>query len=84
MSPVLFFRPVYQGKADRGIVLQTTEDLRPLAPAEFFARQSGFGIVPDFDLYNLTADVPGHPVGSSVSAQTLTRLGYRLPATPAA
>lgn len=55
---------------------------RPIAPAVFFATQKGMGFMPDFDLYLLTADVPGHPVESSVSAQTLLALGYQLPPKP--
>lgn len=53
--------------------------LRPLAPAVFAGRQEGIGRIPDFDLYNLTAAIPGHPEGSTVSAETLERAGYRLP-----
>jgi hypothetical protein len=53
---------------------------RPLAPAEFLCVQAGFGIVPDFELWNLTAPIPGHPTGSSVSRQTLLAAGFRVPA----
>ena len=28
-------------------------------------------------LYNLLVDIPGHPVGSTVSLQTLQRAGYQ-------
>jgi hypothetical protein len=35
--------------------------------------------VEGFELYNLTADIPGHPTGSTVSGKTLTDLGYDLP-----
>lgn len=54
--------------------------LKP-APAVFIGMQSGCGLRPDFALYNLTADIPGHPEGSTVSAQTLERNGFFLPAS---
>jgi hypothetical protein len=57
----------------RGVLQQ------PVAPAKFIGRQDGLGVIEGFDLYLLTADIPGHPMGSTVSAQTLTRLGFRLP-----
>ncbi len=53
-------------------------DQSPLAPATYLGWQktlNGAG----FELYNLTADVEGHPKGSTVSARTLRDLGYRLP-----
>ena len=31
---------------------------------------------PSLPLYNLLVDIPGHPVGSTVSLQTLNREGY--------
>ena len=57
------------------------------APAIFLGEQSGFGIRPGrvhpgFLLFNLTADIPGHPCGSTVSDATLRELGYALPAVP--
>lgn len=33
---------------------------------------------PPVELYNLTADIPGHPRGSTVSRQTLEAHGYKL------
>lgn len=51
----------------------------PVAPAEYIGTQPGFGSVPDFRLYNLTESIPGHPVGSTVSDDTLRRAGYVLP-----
>jgi len=30
-------------------------------------------------LYNLTADIPGHPAGSTVAAETLAKAGYEVP-----
>lgn len=52
---------------------------RPLAPAVFLGWQDGFGVVPSFRIYNLTADVAGHPKHSTVSEHTLSDLGYALP-----
>ena len=52
-------------------------DCLPIAPAVFIGTQT-LGAV-SFDLYNLTQDIPGHPVNSTVSGETLTKAGYRLP-----
>lgn len=49
------------------------------APAEFVAIQDGFGIVEDFEMWNLTRDIPGHCSGSTVSRQTLEAAGYFVP-----
>ena len=51
---------------------------RPLAPALYAGHQDGFGITEGFDLWLLTASIPGHPEGSSVSTQTLVAVGYRV------
>ena len=32
---------------------------------------------PPLPLYNLLVEIPGHPVGSTVSLQTLNREGYQ-------
>ena len=32
---------------------------------------------PSLPLYNLLVDIPGHPVGSTVSLQTLNKAGYQ-------
>lgn len=52
--------------------------LRPLAPAVFIGRQElldGDSI----ELFNLTADIDGHPIDSTVSRQTLERAGFSVP-----
>ena len=50
------------------------------APAKFIGVQEGVpGVVPDIELYNLTQDIDGHPVDSTVSRQTLERKGYSIP-----
>ncbi len=53
-----------------------------LAPAEFHGIQEGFGVFQDIELWNLTADIPGHPEGSTVSRETLISAGYFVPARP--
>lgn len=49
------------------------------APAKFLATQEWGEGLPPTDLYNLTEDIPGHPKNSTVSADTLQKLGYDLP-----
>ena len=55
------------------------------APAEFIGIQEGLPArgnrpaVADIELYNLTADIPGHPAGSSVSRETLEKAGFKVP-----
>lgn len=49
------------------------------APAEFVGIQEGIGKIPSFELYNLTADIPGHPAGSTVSRETLEKAGFEVP-----
>ncbi|HEX2860703.1 MAG TPA: hypothetical protein VHN79_03645 [Lacunisphaera sp.] len=55
---------------------------RPVAPATFHAWQSGMGVMPDFELWNLTADIPRHPKDSTLSRQTLESYGYTVPPAP--
>ena len=55
-----------------------------LAPAIYVGVQPGCGVMPDFALFNLTADLPGHPRGSTVSEQTLRSAGYDVPERPGA
>ncbi len=52
------------------------------APFVFIGVQDCGGIVPDFALYNLLVDVPGHPAGSTVSEDTLRKLGFLVPTNP--
>lgn len=52
----------------------------PVAPALFIGCQDFPGRAP-FPLFNLQRDIPGHPVNSTVSADTLIRAGYAVPAT---
>lgn len=46
------------------------------APALFLGIQPGFGEVAAIELYVLLSPVGHHPVGSTVSRQTLERHGY--------
>ena len=55
---------------------------RRLAPAKFIGIQDGFGLTPSIELYNLTARVGIHPVGSSVARCTLESHGYYVPPLP--
>ena len=50
-------------------------------PAKLIGIQRGIADIPDFELYNLEADIPGHPVGSTVSKNTILEAGYRPVAT---
>lgn len=54
-------------------------DALPYAPAKFIGVQDGFGLMPSIELYVLNAQVGEHPIGSSVSRQTLERHGYYVP-----
>jgi len=47
--------------------------------AVYHGWQDGFGVAAGFALYNLTQPVGIHPAGSTVSDQTLNRLGYSAP-----
>ena len=58
--------------------------LKPLAPATFLGVQEGWGSLPPIELWNLTADLEGHPVGSTVSRETIEALGYYLSPAPEA
>lgn len=48
-----------------------------IAPAVYLGVQQVEGGT--VTLWNLTADIPGHPVGSTVSDLTLRALGYEVP-----
>jgi hypothetical protein len=50
------------------------------APAIFAGRQEGIGHFPDFDLFTLTEPVGHHPIGSTVSEQTLNQHDYHVDA----
>lgn len=54
-----------------------------LAPATFGGIQEGARGAPGFDFYTLDEDIAGHPKGSSVTGETLTKAGYKLPEKPA-
>lgn len=52
--------------------------------AIYVGLQAGFRKQPPIELYNLVAPVGKHPVGSTVSRQTLEKHGVDLPKAPAA
>jgi hypothetical protein len=57
--------------------------LHPIdAPAVWLGWQEMLPGAPALALWNLTRDIPGHPRGSTVSSNTLLRLGFLLPAIP--
>lgn len=45
-------------------------------PATFLGWQDAWDGTPPYALWNLTAEVGGHPAGSTVATDTLTRAGY--------
>lgn len=49
-----------------------------VAPAYYIGRWKGTNGIEDFDLYNLTEEIPGHPQGSTVSGKTLEAAGFQL------
>lgn len=53
----------------------------PAAPAEFLGWQED-GLGGAIELWNLTADIDGHPDGSTVSRQTLESKGFVVPPPP--
>ena len=54
------------------------------APATFVGIQEGFAHLPAIELYTLLAPVGDHPVGSTVSRQTLELHGYECSAVNSA
>lgn len=54
------------------------EPEKKFAPATYIGDQED-GKGGKFGLYNLTDDIPGHPIGSTVSDQTLKEAGYEIP-----
>lgn len=49
---------------------------RKLVVVEFFKSQSGCGLVPDFDLYNIVGGDSGKPIGSTVAIESLRNDGF--------
>lgn len=58
---------------------------RPQAPAVYVGLQEGLPAaggrpaVPGFEIFNLTADIPGHSKGSTVTRETLEKAGFDVP-----
>lgn len=77
---------LHQVAPEQAMVLPPAEPPVPTLPAEptktevatYHATQSGMGVMPDFDLYNLNKDLPGHPAGSTVSEKTLRDAGLEV------
>ena len=62
---------IYTEEAER-------RSIKPIAPAHYIgSMMTRTGEV--LRLYNLTEAVGDHPVGSTLSEETLLKLGYRLP-----
>ena len=51
-------------------------------PPTYVGHQAGSENVPGFDLYNLNHDIPGHPIHSTVSENTLRAAGIEPPGGP--
>ena len=57
-------------------------DTAPLAPVVWAGWQDCQGLMADFEQWTLTAEIPSHPVGSTLSRQTLKEWGYTVPPAP--
>ena len=53
--------------------------LKPVVRATYQGHQADFAGGPGFDLWLLDEAIQGHPVGSSVSGQTIRAAGWALP-----
>lgn len=69
-------------KPKMGETAPTSQPLR--APATFLGYQKSDspGLEPPLELWILTADIPGHPEGSTVSRRALEQAGYVVPPLP--
>jgi len=56
-------------------------EMGPVAPAIFLGYQKSDdqGLEQPLELWTLTAEIPGHPVSSTVSRLTLEKAGYVVP-----
>jgi hypothetical protein len=52
---------------------------KPVAPVTFLGMQQRAGGKPPLELYNLTQGIEGHPVGSTLTRETLEAKGFRVP-----
>lgn len=75
--------PAHEGNGrisdEGGSADATAPSSTKVAPAVHIGDQEMPGGKPSIPLYNLTEDIPGHPKGSTVTGETLTRAGYDLP-----
>lgn len=64
---------------DRFIARSLVPEVAPINVIFIGMQETGFPEFPDFAMYNLTSNLPGHPVHSTVSRDTLEENGYILP-----
>jgi hypothetical protein len=65
----------------RECITEMTKHSGP-APAVFIGIQSGEGVIPDFELYNLTQDVGEYKKDSTLSRESLEDMGFYVPERP--
>lgn len=68
-------------EAESAPVVAGEPESKGTAPATHIGDQEQAGGKPTIPLFNLDEDIPGHPKGSTVSGETLTKAGYDLPDT---
>jgi len=52
--------------------------LQPIPGKLIGIQKTGSVKIPDFELYNIEVDIPGHPKDSTVTSQTMAEEGYRI------
>lgn len=83
MGEVIFNAEVLARFDSHKQAMDTIDEARKLSKvsevAVFNAVQSGFEKIPDFELWTLLIDIPGHPKNSTVRRETIEEAGYTLP-----
>jgi hypothetical protein len=74
--PANFKNPTEQLFCNRPLTEMASQLPSLTAPAQFLGIQPGFENHPSVELYVLLSPVAHHPVGSTVSRQTLERHGF--------
>jgi hypothetical protein len=64
---------------ERAVVLSFVP---PPAPVAWCGWQDCQGLMADFEQWTLTACIPGHPVHSTLSRETLEAAGFTVPPAP--
>lgn len=59
--------------------MKTSSACCPIAPAIFIGIQEGIAHIPDTEIFNLTAEVAGRPMHSTVARFTLESAGFFVP-----